>query len=87
MITDINNIYVYHNLFILFKLNILLIRIYSKFVFDIKTTIIISNHFDFYKYTINNFYFSKFYYNRICHKKSRNYDLFIELYLILSEII
>lgn len=69
MIVDINDIYAYYGLFILFRAGILLTRIYSDFILAIKATIIANDNLDYYKYTNNDSDFCKFYYSIIIEKK------------------
>lgn len=69
IITDINNICTYYSLFILFKANIMLIRIYLNFVFVIKVIIIVKNNLNYYRCINVGFYFCKSYYAIIVEKK------------------
>lgn len=68
MIADINNIYIYYSLFIPFKINTLLPKIYLNFISLIKITIIVNDNFDYYKYTNNSSKFCKSYYSMIVEK-------------------
>lgn len=57
IIVDINNVYIYFNLFILFEMSILLTKVHSGFVQVIKAAIIANNNPNYYKRTNNSFYF------------------------------
>lgn len=60
IITNINNVYGYYNLFILFKISTLLAKIYLEFILAIETNIIVNNNLDCYRYINNSFYFCNF---------------------------
>ena len=61
--------FIHIGLFIIFKTNILLTKVYLEFVLAIKTAIIINNNF-YHCGGINNcVYFYNYYYNKIFEKK------------------
>lgn len=50
MILIINNVCTYYNLFILFKIGIILIKIYLNFISVIEIAIIVKNNLDYYRH-------------------------------------
>ena len=78
VIADINNIYAYYSLFILFRISTLFTKVYLKFVLAIEATVIIDNDLNYYKCTNNSSHFCNIYYNIIVKKlipklRSANY--------------
>lgn len=69
MITDINNVCICYNLFILFRANTLLIKVYSKFVSTIKATVIVDNNSNYCRHTDNSSHFCKSCYSITVKKK------------------
>lgn len=85
VIANTNNVYVYYNLLIFFVADILLTKIYLKFLLAIKTAIIVNNNLDYYRYINNSSYFCKFCYDIIVKKKYQNLDLLTILTFYLVE--
>lgn len=69
MIANINDIYTYCRLFIPFKTDILLTKVYSEFVLTIKAAVIVDNDLDYCRYIDNSFYFYNTYYGIIVEKQ------------------
>lgn len=55
MIADINNVYTCCDLYIVFRIGFLLIKVYSEFVSTIKVDVIVEDDLDYCKYTDNRF--------------------------------
>lgn len=68
MIVDINNVYTYYNLFILFKINTLLTKVYQDFILAIEIDIIINDYLDYYRCIDNNSHSYNSYYGMIVEK-------------------
>lgn len=68
VIVGINNVYAYYDLFILFRVNILLIKIYPDFVIAIKAVIIVNDNLDYCGRIDNSSHFYKFCYDIIVEK-------------------
>lgn len=73
IIVDTNHIYIYCSLFILFKADTFLIKVYSQFVIVIKAIIIVNISLDYCNHANNSFYCYKFCYNLIVEKKISNF--------------
>lgn len=69
MIADTNDVCICYDLYILFEANMLLTRVYLKFISTIKTAVIVKDNLDYYKYTDNNSYFCKSCYSIIFETK------------------
>lgn len=69
MIADINDVYAYCGLFILFGTGTLLTKVYAKFILAIKDAIIVDDDLDYCRRTGNNFHFCNTYYSMIVEKQ------------------
>lgn len=82
MITNINDVCTYYNLFTLFWANTLLTKVYLDFVLAIKVDVMVNNNFNYCGSIDNSFHFCKSCYNMINRKKilkfkSANYIIFL----------
>lgn len=69
MFINTNNVYIRYGLFILFKVDILFIKIHVKFVSAKKVIITVKNNLDCCGYINNSFHFCKSYYGIIIDRK------------------
>lgn len=69
VMTDINNICAYCNLFILFETSILLSKVHLKFVLAMEVIVIVNDNLDYYKCSDNDSHFCNFFYGIIIKKK------------------
>lgn len=69
MIADTNDVCICCDLYILFEANMLLTRVYLKFISTIKTAVIVKDNLNYYKYTDNSSYFYKSCYSIIFETK------------------
>ena len=83
IIADTNNIYACYSLFILFKTNTILTKIYPNFVFAIKIAIIVKDNLEYYGFINTGSHFYQFCYTIAIEKKNQNLDLLTTLIFYL----
>lgn len=74
MITNMNNVCTCYALFIPFRLDTLLTRVYLEFVSTIKAAVIVKNNLDYCRYINNSSHFCKPCYNMIIKKKIAKFE-------------
>lgn len=85
MITDTNNIRTYCSLFIPFRADTILTKVYLDFIFAIKIAIIVKDDLDYYRYFDSSSHFCKFCCTMLLKKRYQNLDLLTALIFHLSK--